>query len=156
MIDVMIEVCIEPCFHTDVRDAMKNILFILAFVSVSGAKAQVFKTSLTSQGWAGGVCCATGVNYTLTISGNAAELEKLVITAVCVDKNYFEVFNASPVRTSNGKYYRTYSFSYTTNPYSPIDTVQDRKSCDENKIYLEGNKFLMIESRNELPYIAYP
>jgi hypothetical protein len=135
---------------------MKKIFFLLTLVFSSGAWAQVFKTSLTAQGWAGGMCCATGVNYTLTITGNVAELEKLAVVAVCVDKHYFENFNVSSVKTASGSSYRIYSFSYSINPYSPADTEQNPKSCDNNRIYLEENKFLTIESRSDLPFLAYP
>ncbi len=45
---------------------MKTILtIVLSFVLFSGISQEVIKA--TSQSWAGGVCCRTGVNYHVTI-----------------------------------------------------------------------------------------
>jgi hypothetical protein len=129
---------------------IKNILLAVFFLCSFTGRAQIFHSSLSTQEWAGGICCK-GIQYTLFITGDSVALEKLVVKAVCVDGKYFDQVTTSPLIARNRLFGRTYTFNLRTDP---DDHLAD---CNNNgRIYLEGREFLMIESRHELPFIAYP
>ena len=135
---------------------MKILLFLIVFTGIGCVKAQVLTTALTSQEWFGGMG-GRGIKYVLTVSGNPAELEKLTVKAVCTDGKYFDQFQVSEVFSHNQTSYRNYTFTYTSFTYADKTGPNEPPVCTDNgRVYLEGNMFLMIESRNELPFIAYP
>jgi hypothetical protein len=135
----------------------KSFLVFLVCLCLN-VSAQPFKTYLTSQAWAGGQCCHSGIDYVLTITGNPAELEKLNVKAICIDGFHFDQFQVSAVATNGKMASRTWRFSLNTSKeYMPAFQEKEFTPCpNPGRIYLEGKEFLMVESYTELPYIPYP
>lgn len=142
---------------------MKKIFTLVLCLSALFVNAQTFTTSLTSQPWAGGICCISGVDYSLTIKGSATALDKLTVKAVCIDGLYFDRIVSSVTVKTGSSAYRTFTFSYSADERRSHDlpdkttTENPFPTCtSEGRIYLEGNEFLMVESRKELFFLAYP
>lgn len=135
----------------------KPFLFFLLFWSLK-VNAQPFHTSLTSQAWAGGQCCHSGIDYVLAITGNPAELEKLKVKAICIDGFHFDQFQVSAVVNNGKTASRTWRFSLNTSTeyITPFEEKKFTPCPNPGRIYLEGKEFLMVESYTELPYIPYP
>lgn len=136
---------------------MKNIFALLACFACFAVNAQLFQATLTSQGWAAGTCCRSGVNYTLTITGKATELEKLVVEGLCIDGRYLIPGQSTPVlTTADNVSRRTFNFSFSSDPRNLMDTFDHATCNDTGKIYLKNKEFLMVESHKRSEPVALP
>lgn len=65
---------IEPNLLLVVRRGMKTIWIIFLFVSANGFSQDTL-AHVTIHTWAGGVCCSSGTDITITLSGQLAQMD---------------------------------------------------------------------------------
>lgn len=132
--------------------------------------------SATSQGWAGGVCCATGTNYQIQLKVTGAD-KKFKLDTLWIGEKYFllDKTNAYSVVKSerNGEVYYSLNAGISENKnerYFNLERKEDVKDVKEIVsppkhsgsacvIYTDNNKkkkIIEIASFKELPYLAYP
>ena len=140
------------------------LLFFFLLFSYKGY-TQNFKVTATSQGWAGGICCRSGVNYNVTVSTGKLNIDSVKVLSVCVDTKRF---TSSTLTVNKSKNSFTVSFGYSVDGKKEIGDIDETdktnksdnyKPCDENLIIfkLNGEIFsLNIEQIIQLEYIAYP
>lgn len=137
---------------------MKYTLLLLFF----NLSLSVYSQTVTAkkQGWSGGVCCRSGMNYYLTITCEKGETLSLIreIDSVSIDGMLFE---ASQLQINQSDSVITIHFGYSQdeirNEY--IREEITRKTELANKIYYKQNhtnSSLKIPEVIELFYLAYP
>ena len=116
-----------------------RILFVLIFCVIGKCQhAQEFALMrATSQGWSGGVCCRTGVNYNISFSTKDT-LTKFELDTLWIEDNFFllnkKQNNPTTVTLKNGK---------------KIISVWAGTSHDERNDYLIENK--IVEKKLKAP-----
>ncbi len=141
---------------------MKTFIIIITIIISGNLFAQPKFVKATSQGWAGGMCCRTGTDYAITISGTKKELESLKIKSVCIGGMKFESPRTTLISTKTGT-----SFSLLINCGYSYDSAEENQSliqkkpdsCNENCIsYNKKLKEikLKITEVEALEFIAYP
>ena len=121
------------------------------------------KVSGTSQDWAGGVCCSSGTNYSITIifpeeiDAKCVDIDSLHLNGALFCGNSWRAFiTDSSITLSFGKSYHRYD-----NYIDPelINNPLKNYSITDNNIYYRYKRkeyVLAIENMVELPYLAYP
>ncbi|MFZ5553070.1 MAG: hypothetical protein ACOZCO_08140 [Bacteroidota bacterium] len=142
---------------------MKTITFFLFLLISGGLLAQDFKVTATSQGWAGGICCRHGVNYSVTVTTGKLDIDSVNVMSVCIENKRYITSSLTVIKYKNSF---TISFGYAADDhvYDGIDDEHIPKkdneiSCDKNLVIfkLNGEMFsLKIENVTQLPYLAYP
>lgn len=137
---------------------MRTFFILLSFaLSFSGYSQTV---SAKKQGWAGGICCRSGMNYYLTITSEKGETLSLIkeIDSVSIDGMLFE---GSQLQIMKSDSIITIHFGYSQdeirNEYIGEETT--RKTNLPNKIFYRqrcANASLDIPDIIELFYLAYP
>lgn len=141
---------------------MKTLLSLLLFILTISVSAQLVNIKATRQHWAGGVCCVTGTNYSISISGGLDTLNKMEFKSAIIDGNEF-VINKVIDKTNQDKIFH-FSFSVSQNHYrEEIHDIKFEKTEDVvnkpnsiNFIYQGQEMTIEINHIEELMYLAYP
>lgn len=141
---------------------MKSILSIFLLVFTINASAQLVNVKATRQQWAGGICCVTGTNYTISISGGLDTLNKMEFKSVIIDNQEF-IINKVVEDTNQDKIFH-FSFSVSNNHHR--EEILDIKIEKIEDVVIQPNSFnfiyqgqvmsLEINNIEELMYLAYP
>lgn len=141
---------------------MKNILFTTLFLFPFLSFGQLPTVSkATSQGWAGGACCVSGTNYSITISGSEEILKDFKVNSVCIGGNKFDtsMVTVNAYTKENIKYI-ILSMGIVNSEYPRDFKIIDKTPpCPDNEVNFNGCKSsytLQIDKVEELMFVAYP
>lgn len=154
---------------------MKSILILLFFTfSLSYYSQTITIVSATEQGWAGGVCCATGTNYQINIKVSGAG-KKFRLETLWIGQSYFALVETNGytlVKSERaGDLYFTlnagfredrgdYILDLEKEKKVPSTIIQAPKYHGAACIVFTDNKkqkqIMEIQSFKELGFLAYP
>ncbi|HYG53451.1 MAG TPA: hypothetical protein VD905_21330 [Flavobacteriales bacterium] len=148
---------------------MKTSLKILAIITLAlllslNGFCQLPTIKATSQGWAGGVCCRTGTDYHITLTGKKGTLDNFKVTSVCISGLQFSSDQIRVSSVTNGTETTVHlNMGVTRNeaedrPDKIKEEVQQPACTDMQVNYSTGKKrqTLIIGQVEALPFIAYP
>jgi hypothetical protein len=137
--------------------------FLLSFILLSSfSLSQPISVKATRQHWAGGVCCTTGSNYTVSIFGSLDSLNKSEIKYVMIDGNEFIVNQVPNKKNELRVFHFNFGISYDhRNEEIHLEKIKevDHTKVKENYLVIIYNKQEMkipITNIEELFYLAYP
>ena len=150
-----------------------KILFVLILCTFwKSHRAQEFTvTKATSQGWAGGVCCRTGVNYHINFS-TSDTVAKFDLDTLWIGERFFlldkKQNNPATITLKNGK--KIISISVGTscderNDYLIEKKIEEKKpkapkyagvACVIYRDKKNAVKHFVVEKFEALMFLAYP
>jgi hypothetical protein len=140
------------------------IITLAILVSLNGI-CQLPTIRATTQGWAGGICCRSGTNYQVILTGKKETLDNFKAGSVCIGGLQFESeqINVSTTTVDNKTVvYLNMSISHDEADMRPdliIDKSAKQTSCSTMQVnYSTGWKHhtIIIEKVEELEFLAYP
>lgn len=141
---------------------MKTVLLFLLLSINFIAQSQIIKATATRQHWAGGVCCVTGTNYVITITGSIDSLNNSEFHQAYIDGNEFSINKEKD--TKNTYTILRFNFGISKNHYrenikDDIEEIKKESFIKENFVSITYNGQSLkipIEPITELFYLAYP
>lgn len=137
-----------------------TILMLLAMI---GSSSFAQKVSGTSQSWAGGICCSSGTNYTITIvfpdeiDAKCVDIDSLHLegNVFCGDSWRAQLTDSTITLSFSKSYHR---YDNYIDPELITNPAKKRVISDESIYYRHKRKSytLAITNMLELPYLAYP
>ncbi|HLP11901.1 MAG TPA: hypothetical protein VK177_08230 [Flavobacteriales bacterium] len=140
------------------------ITTLAVLVSLNGI-CQLPTVQATSQGWAGGVCCRSGINYSVTLTGKKGTLDDFKVSSVCIGGLQFESAQINVRITDAGDktiVYLHMGTSHNDTEYRPDGIKEEtfkQGTCSDMQVnYSTGRKrqTVIIEKVDELEFLAYP
>lgn len=138
---------------------MKKLIFltslIISFLSFS--QSESFTITGTKQHWAGGVCCSSGVNYSLRITAKDLDLNDYGIDSIYLDEHVFY----ENLQISKNKDFIQVNFGLHFNR-NGNDFIYEKvlEKISKNNVVILCKKFTKIEVKigeiNTLVHLAYP
>lgn len=152
---------------------MKTVILLLFLAIIHTFSAQTITiTNATKQSWAGGICCATGTNYQISLKVSGIE-KKFKLDTLWIGQKWFELSeqNSSLVKSErNGEVYYTINAGISENRYYksidieekivPVKTVfspaYTGAACIQYRDNNRQKQLLSIKEFKELDFLAYP
>jgi hypothetical protein len=156
-----------------IEKIMKTIYSILMAISFcSSLQSQTITlNNATSQGWAGGMCCATGTRYQISITVDSTD-KKFRLDTLWIGQQFFALDKTDGYTVianhTDGKSAYTINVGISSNHYreDDIDLKKEIISIVKAPIYTgeaclvyhtnKMRKQFEIKEFKELPYLAYP
>ena len=125
--------------------------------------AQKIKISATSQSWSGGVCCKTGTNYQIILTGKSNLFKNVDATSVCIDGRKFKK-ELLIIKKSESNNYSTIIIycGFSQNENDNLSEANNKviyEKCSEANVMLTSlskKQIIKIDLIQVLPYLAYP
>ncbi|MES2800846.1 MAG: hypothetical protein V4638_12570 [Bacteroidota bacterium] len=137
---------------------MKTLITLLLLLSASTIYAQ--KVKATRQGWSGGVCCRSGVNYAIVLTWKT---ECGVPKNFAVDSIYMDGlrFDKNMIRIIKVKNNISLVFEHSHDEENPPieGEIMPHPIIGANTIFFNSSarlEPLLVEEVEELMYLAYP
>lgn len=144
---------------------MKSIIFVLSILAVQQLHSQTV-VKATLQGWAGGVCCVSGSNYSATILLPSSPKEISVNGVYLQNSGKMEGTIVSKIETPDGMFI-TVNFGTRVDDNDAYDYIRKEQIVSIEYKSFEGAAFIelnvdgmvvgvIVEEFEMLEFLAYP